>query len=157
MFVGVIFGFCGEFHASIGLPDWVELPCFFLFVISIWMVVLLQRRAKKRGDHSFVPATPGQRRRNTWIMLIAAFLACVTGAFFPYRHYAAFFRARDHPSHRLRGLGGFDSLFSSPPGTRPNHALQRTSDRLETFDMITSTLKSAAKFASVGGCSAYSL
>ena len=60
--VGAIFGYLGLFHSSVGLPDWVEFPCGLVFVVCIWMVVWLQRRAKKRGDPSFVPATPAQNR-----------------------------------------------------------------------------------------------
>jgi hypothetical protein len=80
-FVGAIFGYLGLFHASVGLPDWVEIPFWLIFVASVCTVFWLQRRAKRRGDPSFVPATPAQNRRHTRLLLIVLFVSCVTWPF----------------------------------------------------------------------------
>src|SRR6266480_4705952 len=79
--VGGIFGYLALFHTTVGLPDWVELPFYLIFVVSVCAVVSLQRRAKKRGDPSFVPATPEQNRRQMWLMLVVAFVSCIAWPF----------------------------------------------------------------------------
>jgi len=79
--VGGIFGYLGLFHSSVGLPDWVEFPCGLIFVVCLWTVVWLQRRAKRRGDPSFVPATPSQNRRYMWLLLAVLFISCVSSPF----------------------------------------------------------------------------
>ena len=92
-FVGAIFGYLGLFHASVGLPDWVEIPCWLIFVTGVCSVFWLQRRANGRGDPSFVPTTPAQNRRHTRLLLVVLFVSCVTWPLvLPYTGVTATFR-----------------------------------------------------------------
>ncbi|HEY2711214.1 MAG TPA: hypothetical protein VGI60_01770 [Chthoniobacterales bacterium] len=82
-FVSVIFGFLGLFHNSVGLPDWLEFPFSLISVVSIWIVVWLQRCAKKRGDPGLSPITPALTRGRTWLFILAFFLTCFAWPFMP--------------------------------------------------------------------------
>jgi hypothetical protein len=89
-FVGAIFGYLGLFHASVGLPDWVEIPCWLTFLATACSVFWLQRDGKRRGDSSFAPVTPAQNRRHTRLLLIVLFVSCVIWPFvLPYTGFTA--------------------------------------------------------------------
>ena len=78
--IGIAFGFVGWLGPLLGLPQWTFV--FFLpFPISLWVVIWLQRRAKRRGDASLVPATPAQNRRYTWAMIVGFAVACLLSPF----------------------------------------------------------------------------
>src|SRR5438552_16943099 len=79
--IGSIIGYLGLFHSTVGLPDWTGIPLCLVFVICLWTVVWLQRRAKRRGDPSFVPATPAQNRRYMWLLVVVLFVSCVAWPF----------------------------------------------------------------------------
>jgi hypothetical protein len=80
-YVGAMFGYLGLFPTSIGLPDWVGIPFFLIFVTSVCIVAWLRRRAKRRGDPTFVQATHPQNRRYTSLLLIVLFVSCVAWPF----------------------------------------------------------------------------
>jgi hypothetical protein len=78
--IGLAFGFVGLLGPLFGFPDWT-LVFYAAFPIALWLVIWLQRRAKRRGDPSFVPATPAQNRQYTWLLLLGFFAACVASPF----------------------------------------------------------------------------
>jgi FtsH-binding integral membrane protein len=83
--IGGVFGCLGLFHSTLGLPEWTQIPFGLVFLICVWTVVWLQRRAKRRGDPTFVPATPAQNRRQMWLLLVVLLVSCVASPFFlPY-------------------------------------------------------------------------
>jgi hypothetical protein len=69
------------FNRVLHLPDWVDLPFLFIFAACAWIGVLLQRRAKRRGDPEFVPPTAARAGRITWLLLIVLFLSCAATPF----------------------------------------------------------------------------
>ncbi len=52
-----------------------------LALICVVTLLFVQRRAKKRRDPGFIPATPSKNRRYTWLLLIVLFCSCLTYPF----------------------------------------------------------------------------
>jgi hypothetical protein len=81
---GIGFGFCGLFGSALGLPEWTELPFTFIFVASIWAVVWLQRRDRRRGKIVSTPSTAPQRL-HARILVVTVVIASLSSPFWlPY-------------------------------------------------------------------------
>ncbi len=66
------------FHRPLGLPEWSDGLFTVLGGICAVALVLVQRRAKKRGDPDSVPSAPSKKRRYTWLLVIIIGLTCLS-------------------------------------------------------------------------------
>ena len=73
--------FLNLFRKPLGLPEWSEWLFMSLGLICVVTLLFLQRRARKRRDPDFIPATPSKNRRYTWLLLIVLFFSCLTWPF----------------------------------------------------------------------------